>query len=112
MVTAFLDDIESDFSVFHRVDDALAMPAQRFINLALRLPMYRGALRETVTGIMAEDSELGTTSPRTSNTPPASSRGRDGQTRTVDSSSATLATDPGLGGMIEVRRVPDGGEGL
>jgi hypothetical protein len=43
---AHLADIESDMSVFHRVDDIWAMPPARFFMLAYRLPAYRGAMRE------------------------------------------------------------------
>lgn len=41
-----LADIESDMSVFHRVDDIWAMPPARFFRLAYRLPAYRGVMRE------------------------------------------------------------------
>jgi hypothetical protein len=40
----YLDQIESDLSVFHRVDDAMALPAPRFFKLAALLPAYSGAL--------------------------------------------------------------------
>lgn len=39
-----LDDLESDFSVFHRVDDMYSMPARRFVSLANRLPAYQGVM--------------------------------------------------------------------
>lgn len=40
-----LDDIESDLSVFHRVDDVDDMLAPRFVKLAKRLAHYEGAIR-------------------------------------------------------------------
>lgn len=40
-----IDDIASDMSVFHRVDDIEAMPAARFFAFAARLPAYQGAVR-------------------------------------------------------------------
>lgn len=43
-VLDYLDDIESDMSVFHRVDDPWSMPAPRFFAFATRLPAYDGAL--------------------------------------------------------------------
>lgn len=44
----YLDDLESDFSVFHRVDDMRQMPARRFLVLADRLVHYEGAFRAVV----------------------------------------------------------------
>jgi hypothetical protein len=40
-----LDDVASDMSVFHRVDDPWSMPAPRFFTLASRLHVYDGAVR-------------------------------------------------------------------
>lgn len=40
-----LDDIESDLSAFHRIDNWEDMPARRFLLLAERLGHYRGAIR-------------------------------------------------------------------
>lgn len=39
-----LEDIRSDLSVFHRVDDMDGMPAHRFWSFVMRLPHYGGAL--------------------------------------------------------------------
>lgn len=39
------DEIRSDLSVFHRVDDMDSMPAHRFWSYATRLPFYDGAVR-------------------------------------------------------------------
>jgi hypothetical protein len=44
-VLDYLDDLESDFSVFHRVDDIYSMPGPRFFRLAIRLPKYKGVLQ-------------------------------------------------------------------
>lgn len=52
----FLDDIESDFSVFHRVDDVCTMPAPRFFKFAWRLMFYEGAMRGRMLAL-AEKSE-------------------------------------------------------
>jgi hypothetical protein len=40
-----LDDLESDFSVFHRVEDMYALPTPKFFRLASRLFAYEGVLR-------------------------------------------------------------------
>lgn len=39
-----MDVIQSDLSVFHRVDDVARMPAHRLCELAPLLPAYSGAL--------------------------------------------------------------------
>jgi hypothetical protein len=38
------DDIESDMSVLHRIDDMWSLPAARFFKLAWRLSAYPGVL--------------------------------------------------------------------
>jgi hypothetical protein len=43
-VTSYLDDIASDLSAFHRIDDASELEARVFFTLAMRLPAYSGAL--------------------------------------------------------------------
>lgn len=40
-----LDDIASDMSVFHRVDDITALDGPTFLRFAWRLPAYEGVLR-------------------------------------------------------------------
>lgn len=40
-----LDDIASDMSVFHRIDDVLAMDGPAFFKLAWRLPAYTGVMQ-------------------------------------------------------------------
>lgn len=44
----FIDDVESDMSVYHRVDDIMSMPSGRFFKLAKRLPSYQGALYHSI----------------------------------------------------------------
>jgi hypothetical protein len=39
-----LDDLESDFSVFHRVDDIYSLDGPRFFRLAARLSAYQGVM--------------------------------------------------------------------
>lgn len=41
----YLDEIESDLSVFHRVDDLGRLSSPRFFMLARLLPSYQGALQ-------------------------------------------------------------------
>lgn len=56
-----LDDIASDMSVFHRIDDVMALDGPAFFKLAWRLPAYTGvmqarALAETETGTVQQQS--------------------------------------------------------
>lgn len=43
-----LEEIDSDLSVFHRVDDPDALSAPRFLKLARHLHHYDGALRRSL----------------------------------------------------------------
>lgn len=47
-VVDHLADIESDFSVFHRVDDPLSLSGPTFFRKAHRLAAYSGALAARV----------------------------------------------------------------
>lgn len=49
-----LDDIESDLSVFHRVDDWRQLDPPRFFRLAERLPAYQGAVRAALAAVAVE----------------------------------------------------------
>jgi hypothetical protein len=39
-----MDDVESDLSAFHRIDDLATIDGPRFFRFALRLAAYTGAL--------------------------------------------------------------------
>ena len=54
-VLEYLDDIESDMSVFHRVDDIHGMESERFFRFATRLPAYEGVLAARI----AQEQETG-----------------------------------------------------
>jgi hypothetical protein len=43
-----LADIESDFSVFHRIEDPWSMPGPKFFRYAVRLPAYAGVMAARV----------------------------------------------------------------
>lgn len=45
-ITVLLDDVESDLSRFHRVDDWQQLTGSRFIKLAERLAVYGGAVAD------------------------------------------------------------------
>lgn len=40
------EDIASDLSAFHRIDDPFSIPGPRYFSLAYRLVAYRGVMRE------------------------------------------------------------------
>lgn len=44
-----MDDIESDFSVFHRVDDIQELDGPRFFKFCIRLPAYQGIMQARIT---------------------------------------------------------------
>lgn len=68
-VLDYLDDIESDMSAVHRVDDIHVLTSERFFRLADRLVHYQGAVRDMVT------ARQGAESPRRAAPSPAVSAG-------------------------------------
>jgi hypothetical protein len=83
-------DVESDLSVFHRIDDPGSLHPQRLIDLVVRLGFYPGVVQARLRAeTAAEDAAL----------PPAYDLGSD---RVVDSSPGSLGADPILGGVIEL----------
>lgn len=68
----YLDDLESDFSVFHRVDDMYEMEAGRFWIMAKRIVHYGGATAAALARSQADqprvryvEDEHGTPAPLT-----------------------------------------------
>jgi hypothetical protein len=83
-------DVESDLSVFHRIDDLSSVHPQRLIDLVVRLGFYQGVVQARLRAeAAAEDA---------SQSVPLDL----GSDRVVDSSSAVLAVDPVLGGLIDI----------
>jgi hypothetical protein len=58
-----LDDVESDFSVFHGIEDPMSMEAPRFFRLAERLVHYDGAVRHSMALALHEAREAGVVEP-------------------------------------------------
>jgi hypothetical protein len=52
-VLEFLDDVASDMSVFHRIEEVEKMPARRFFSFAVRLPAYSGAVAARLSSLVA-----------------------------------------------------------
>lgn len=87
-----LDDIASDMSVFHRVDDIAAMDGPTLMRRAWRLPAYEGAMRARV---MAEQDERPSGAQQGApGAAPAADREWNPGTRT------TLMADPNLKGIF------------
>lgn len=73
-----LDDLESDFSVFHRVDDMYSLDAPRFFRLANRIVAYQGVLRLRV-----------------------EAEARERQEAPEDITSDAVTSDPDLAGLVD-----------
>lgn len=56
-----LADIESDFSVFHRIDDPLSLSGPEFFRKAYRLSAYRGVMYARVAAHQARSQPAATT---------------------------------------------------
>jgi hypothetical protein len=61
-VAEYLDEVDSDFRVFHRVDGVAdghygGLSAERFFLLAERLPSYRGAVRQAALAEARKDDQ-------------------------------------------------------
>jgi hypothetical protein len=89
-VLAYLDDVASDMSVFHRVDDITALSGRTLFRLATRLPAYEGAMR--VRAQEAKDSDPGLASP--------GPRGDADGAEWNPGTRATLMADPALKGLF------------
>lgn len=84
----YLDDIESDLSVFHRVDDWRSMAGPRFFRLAVRLAAYNGVMHARALATSQDDAPSGTQA------------ANDGQVARVDGTREAIETDPVLSSLI------------
>lgn len=53
------DDIASDLSAFHRVDDPMSIDGPRYFLLAARLPAYAGVMAARVEKLRQDEREAG-----------------------------------------------------
>lgn len=53
------DDIASDLSAFHRVDDPMTIDGPRYFMLAARLPAYTGVVAARVEKLRQDEREAG-----------------------------------------------------
>jgi len=68
-LVAHWDDVVSDMSVFHRVDDVAAIPIARLFLLADRLGAYRGAVHSAITLEAQRAADTPKTAPAAGSTP-------------------------------------------
>ena len=108
-VLDYLDDLESDFSVLHRVDDIYSMPGAKFLRMACRITAYVGVMQARADALMkadeteAEPAQRVTTRDVYAETCPASAPRQDlNGPRVVDGSRASLMADPVFSGLIEM----------
>ncbi|MEV7770587.1 hypothetical protein [Kitasatospora sp. NPDC086791] len=52
-----LDDLASDFSVFHRIPDVTTLDGPTFLRLAWRMPAYEGVMRAAA--LAAREADTG-----------------------------------------------------
>lgn len=83
-----LDDLASDFSVFHRVPDITALDGPTFLRLAWRMPAYEGVMRARAT--VAQEENAGTT--------PQMAPGR--REETNPGTHTALMADPAFAGLF------------
>jgi hypothetical protein len=97
-----LDDVASDMSVFHRVDDILDLPAVDLWKLAWRLGAYQGRMAVIVQELQ-EQQESG---------PVRSAPQSGGRQQTVQGTAAALRSHPEFNGagqfapLFEITEVP------
>lgn len=88
----YLDDIASDFSVFHRVDDIGELPGPLFFKRAYRLAAYQGVMQARVNETAVEDQQpSGTQQPFTYGT---------SRQDINPGTKATLMTEPAFAGVF------------
>lgn len=89
-----LDDLESDFSALHRIDDMYALPGPRFFGFANRLSAYAGIMQARVLALADEQP---------GRSPAPTAPGTRGDTYIPkDVTAASIALDPVLGSLISV----------
>lgn len=91
-----LDDIASDMSVFHRIDDIRDLDAPTFFTLAWRLPAYQGVMHHHVVRQLQEQEHT------TSGTQAGgTSYGADTPARDINpGTKAALQADPAFQGLF------------
>jgi hypothetical protein len=95
-VTDYLDDIASDLSAFHRIDDAGEMEAAVFFALAARLPAYRGVMAAVA---QREHGQRGRPAPRYDRASAMANNARAAPSAPVATAGSLAALNAQLGGQ-------------
>jgi hypothetical protein len=90
-VLDYLDDIVSDFSVFHRVDDITALDGPSFFRMAWRLAAYTGVMQARANAEQQDEP-----APAAPGSAPSSRQQRDVNPGTQ----TTLQADPAFAGIF------------
>lgn len=91
-----LDDLESDFSAVHGIDDIYDLPGPQFFAWAWRIPSYQGVMRTLIEAEQLREAEGQTPSG-------PSGRASDGPVREVPASRGVLRHE--FSDLIEVAEV-------
>jgi hypothetical protein len=88
----YLDDIASDMSAFHRVDDVMELSGPVFFKLAWRLPAYAGVMQSRAIAASHEESAA----PASAQSPAYSP----GRQQINPGTQTTLRADPAFQGIF------------
>lgn len=88
-----LDDLASDFSVFHRITDIEALPGPTFFKLAWRLPAYAGVMQ-------ARALEAQESAPQPASQQQAFAYGTPGRQGINPGTKTTLMAEPAFAGVF------------
>lgn len=104
-VLAYIDEVCSDFSVYHRIDDVDRLDAPTFFRLAKLLPAYNGALAARIA-----ERERQQQPQRPAAYPQPTGTAPDGDRRIVGTAEALrqLSRESGFEDMFEIVEVPRG----
>jgi hypothetical protein len=90
----YLDDIASDMSVFHRVDDVMTLDGPTFFRLAWRLPAYTGVMQARAI------EETGSSTPAPASTQQPFTYGAGAQRDINPGTKTTLLAEPAFAGVF------------
>lgn len=93
-----LDDIASDLSVFHRIDDWTKMRAADYFDKAERLGAYAGVIQARAT---IEQEQHSKTTPATGASPRYQAPAQTGGTTTVEGTRGAIETNVSTAGLID-----------
>lgn len=93
-----LDDLASDFSVFHRIDDITTLPGPVFYRMAWRLPHYQGVMASRQMAAQQDGDEA--PAPRRQGPAPQRDQQDSGGRDIVPATKEAIQSHPELAGII------------